>query len=204
MKICVFTDIHGNIDALKKLIKTSDFQTADLKIFLGDAVVGGKFPNECCKALLDNNCVWLMGNHDSYIANGLPAEEYNYFNSDEIAHQNHMRQIIKVEYKGIMKNLPKDYIVNVGNKKIYFTHYIWETWDNVIDCPKIPNLENISDIYRTIDADYIFYGHEHKFSHFIGKNKEYICVGSLGMVNPGHYTMIETSNNEIKIYHKKI
>ena len=78
MKACVFTDIHANLDALNKLISTNDFKNSDVKICLGDAVVMGPFPNECCKALLDNNCIWLMGNHDSYIANGLPEEVCQY------------------------------------------------------------------------------------------------------------------------------
>ncbi len=204
MKICVFTDIHGNFEALNLLMQTDDFKTADLKICLGDAVVMGPYPNECCKALLDNKCIWLMGNHDSYIANGLPEEEYKFFKPDKIAHQNYMRNFIKDEYKRIMKNLPKYYLVNIGNKKLYFTHYVWETLDNVIDNPEFPTLENISEIYKNIDADYVFYGHEHHFSHFKDAQKEYICVGSLGMVYPGHYTIIKTEDNTIKIENKTI
>lgn len=204
MKICVFTDIHGNIDALNMLMQTEDFKSADLKICLGDAVVMGSYPNECCEALLDNKCIWLMGNHDSYIANGLPEEEYKFFLPDKVAHINYMRSVIKDKYKNIMKNLPKDYMVNVENKKLYFTHYIWETWDNVVDTPEIPTIENISEIYKNIEADYIFYGHEHKFSHFKDSQKEYICVGSLGLIYPGHYTVIETEEKNIKIKHKTI
>ena len=43
MKICVFTDIHGNLDAFKLLMQTEDFKSADLKICLGDAVVMGPY-----------------------------------------------------------------------------------------------------------------------------------------------------------------
>jgi len=204
MKICVFTDIHGNLDSLHLLMQTNDFKTADLKICLGDAVVMGPYPNECCEALLKNNCVWLMGNHDSYITNGLPEEEYKFFKPDKIAHQDYMRSVIKEEFKNIMKNLLKDYSISVGNKRLYFTHYIWETEDNVIDNPEIPTLENITEIFKNIDADYIFYGHEHHFSHFKDEKKEYICIGSLGMIHPGHYSVIELDDKDIKITHKNI
>ena len=204
MKICVFTDIHGNMDAFNNLMQTTDFKTADIKICLGDAVVMGPYPNECCEALIKNNCIWLMGNHDSYIVNGLPEEEHKFFKPDKIAHQDYMRSVIKDEYKNIMKDLPKDYSINIGNKKLYFTHYIWESWDNVIDNPEVPTIENISKIFKDIEADYLFYGHEHHFSHFKDSQKEYICVGSLGMVHPGHYTIIETDNDNIKITHKNI
>lgn len=204
MKICIFTDIHGNLDAFNLLMQTEDFKTADLKICLGDAIVMGPFPNECCEALLHNNCIWLMGNHDSYIGYGLPEEEYKYFKPDKIAHQNYMRNIIKDKYKNIMKNLPKDYSIMIGDKTLYFTHYIWETENKVIDNPEIPTEENISQIFSHISADYVFYGHEHTFSHLKHNNKEYVCIGSLGMTHPGHYTIIETNEDKIKIEHKTI
>ena len=204
MKICIFTDIHANLDALNKLICTDDFKNSDVKICLGDTVVMGPFPNECCKALLDNNCIWLMGNHDSYIANGLPEEEYQSFKQDKIDHQNYMREVVEDKYKQIMKNLPKEYVINVGDKKLYFTHYIWETWDNVIDNSEIPTAENISSIFKDVDADYIFYGHEHHASHFKCNSKEFVCVGSLGMVYPGHYTIVDIDENNMQITHKTI
>ena len=204
MKICVFTDIHANLYALNKLINTDDFKNSDFRICLGDTVVMGPSPNECCKILLDNNCIWIMGNHDSYIANGLPEEEYQFFSQDKIDHQNYMRSLISENYKQVMKNLPKEHMICVGNKKLYFTHYIWETWDNVIDSPKTPTPENISNVFKEVDADYIFYGHEHHASHFKYENKEFICVGSLGMVYPGHYSIIELDEVNIKITHKTI
>jgi hypothetical protein len=83
-----------------------------------------------------------MGNHDSYIANGLPIEEYKFFKPDKIEHQNYMRNIIKEKFKEIIKTLPKDYSLDIGTKKLYFTHYIWETLDNVIDNPEIPTIES--------------------------------------------------------------
>jgi len=205
MKICVFSDIHGNYDSLKLLVDSDDFKTADVRICLGDAVVMGPFPNECIQTILDNNCIWLMGNHDSYIANGLPKEELKNFKPDKIAHKDYMRGIIKSEFKDIMKKLPKDYLLELNNNKMYFIHYVWETWDNVIDNPDIPTLEDISNIFKNIDAKYIFYGHEHNFSHFNDSHKEYICVGSLGMKYPGHYSIVDIDElGNVKITHKKI
>ena len=47
MKILVFSDVHGNLNALNALIETKDFKTADKIIFLGDVVFGASRPNEC-------------------------------------------------------------------------------------------------------------------------------------------------------------
>lgn len=202
MKICVFTDIHGNLPAFNKLMQTDDFKCADVRICLGDIVMAGPYPNECCEALLKCDCIWVLGNHDSYVANGLPEEEYNNFQSDKLAHQEYMDNLVKNKYKVIMKGLPKQHIINVGNKKLYFTHYPWESQENVIDSPKNLNLDSVSYMYKDIDADYIFYGHEHKFLHFQDDKKEYICVGSLGLDYPGHYLMINIENNYVKFEDK--
>ena len=205
MKICIFSDVHGNYDSLKLLIDSEDFKSADMRICLGDAIVMGPYPNECIKTILDNNCIWLMGNHDSYIANGLPNEELQNFKPDKIAHQNYMSNKVNEEYKKIMRDLPKEYVLELNDKRLYFTHYIWETWDNVIDNPDVPTLENISQIFEHINADYIFYGHEHTFSHFKDLKREYVCVGSLGMKYPGHYTMVDIGERgNINIIHKAI
>lgn len=205
MKICVFSDIHGNYDALKILIDSEDFKTADIRICLGDVVIMGPFPNECIQTLLDNDCIWLMGNHDSYIANGLPKEEFQNFTPEKIAHQEYMINIIKQEFKDIIKKLPKDYLLKLNNEKIYFTHYVWKAEDNVIDIPDVSTEENISKIFKNIDTRYIFYGHEHNFSHFYDSNKEYICIDSLGLKYPGHYLIIDIDEfDNVKITSKKI
>lgn len=205
MKICVFSDIHGNYDALSLLMKSDDFLCSDLRICLGDVVIMGPNPNECIKSILDNNCIWLLGNHDSYIANGLPKEELENFNEDKLEHQKYMDILVKEEYKKVMRNLPKSYVLEVNNKKLYFTHYIWETNDNVVDCPSVVSLATVSDIFNEINADYIFYGHEHDFSCFKDLKKEYICVGSLGLKHPGHYSVIDINElGDISVNHKII
>ena len=45
MKICVFSDIHGNYDSLRLLLDSEDFKNADIRICLGDIVVMGPYPN---------------------------------------------------------------------------------------------------------------------------------------------------------------
>ena len=201
MKICVFTDVHGNVDALKMLMKTNDFQQADMRIFLGDVAVMGPFGEECCKLVVESGCIWLLGNHDSYISHGLPARLN--FSESKKAHQKYIRDRISENYKELMKKLPKKYTISHNGKTLLFVHYLWEDEEMVVDNPDNPNLEKVEKIFGKLDADYIFFGHEHAFSHFKGNGKEYICVGSLGMKHPGSYSVI-TLDDEIKIEHKEI
>ena len=87
MKILLYSDVHGNKDVLERLYASPDYKTSDLRVFLGDAVMLGPYPNECLEMLFSSGDVFLMGNHDSYCAYGLPVEEYPYFKGDKIAHQ---------------------------------------------------------------------------------------------------------------------
>ena len=83
MRILVYSDVHGNKYALEELQKTQDYENADLRVFLGDAVAMCAYPNECLEKIWQCGDVFLLGNHDSYCAYGLPEEEYAYFKADK-------------------------------------------------------------------------------------------------------------------------
>lgn len=204
MKIIVFSDVHGNIESLNLLSLTNDYKTSDMKIFLGDAVIIGESPNECCEFLINQNCGWLLGNHDSYIANGLPFEERQQYSIDKIEQYNYMKKKIKNKLKKYIKSLNKFLWLELNDKKFYFTHYVWESDENVIDNPSIPTQDNIAEIFKAVKADYIFYGHEHNPSVFNSEQTKYICVGSLGVNSKGYYCVINIDNNETKIEYKTI
>ncbi len=74
MKILVYTDVHANKYALEELYKTEDYKHANLRVFLGDAIMMCPYPNECLKNIWDSGDVFILGNHDSYCAFGLPVE----------------------------------------------------------------------------------------------------------------------------------
>lgn len=70
-RICIFSDIHGNLPALKAVLKEATKQNVDSYIFLGDLVGYGPYPQECIdqvRALPKIKC--LRGNHDQMIATG--------------------------------------------------------------------------------------------------------------------------------------
>lgn len=206
MKILVYSDVHGNKYALEALQKTEDYKTADLKVFLGDAFAMCPYPNECLKAIFDSNDIFLLGNHDSYCAYGLPEEEFIYFKADKREHQTYMRNKVPQVYIEKLKTIPKDYLFEQNGKKFFFTHYLWETDRLVFDDPDDPNAptEKTAELFEKIDADYIFFGHNHSPADFSCNGKYFTCVGSLGMKYPGNYVIVEIENSIVKIERKKI
>lgn len=206
MKIIVYSDVHGNQDALNLLYSTQDYKTADMRICLGDSVMLGPHPNECLDLILNSGDIVLMGNHDSYCAYGLPVEEFPFFKQDKIAHQSYMREKTREELKEKLKSLPKEYTIEVGGKTFNFSHFIWES-DRLIaddlDTPAAPTIKT-AKMFDTIDADYIIFGHNHKPADISYNGKRFVCVGSLGMNYPGDYVVINIENNKIDIVKKKI
>uniref|UniRef100_UPI004048068B metallophosphoesterase family protein n=1 Tax=Algoriphagus sp. TaxID=1872435 RepID=UPI004048068B len=78
MKVLIFSDIHGNLPALEKVLRLE--KSSDFIISLGDVVNYGPWSNECVK-LIDSlsNVVTLMGNHDEAFVKGV------YCGTNEIA-----------------------------------------------------------------------------------------------------------------------
>lgn len=64
MKIAVFGDIHGNIDALTALLQTLDNIGVDHMVCTGDIVGYGACPGECIQLLREMGVRSVRGNHD--------------------------------------------------------------------------------------------------------------------------------------------
>ncbi len=206
MKILVYTDVHGNKYALEALQNSTDYQKADKRVFCGDAVMMCPYPNECLERIWQNGDIFLLGNHDSYCAFGLPELMQRYFKADKKEHQSYMRNKTKPEYISKLQTIPKEYSIQIQGKKFYFTHFAWETEELVRDDPDEPNEATIKTgkLFDNIDADYIIFGHNHKPAEFEYNGKHFLCVGSLGIKYPGHYAVIEIENGRVNIIHKKI
>lgn len=203
-KILVYGDVHGNIAALSALMKTKDYKTATKKIFLGDSVTMGDSSRECLEKILADTDVYLLGNHDSYVANGLPNIEQ--CSVQKISHQAYIRSQIPDELKEILKTKPKEYYLDFCGKKLYFTHYLWKDSKDVQDEleGKDRNIQNLDKKFSKINADIIFHGHDHYPAHFVGDKKEYYIVGSLGMKIPAKYIVITSIDGQINIKHKTL
>ena len=206
MKILVFTDLHGSLNSLKALINSEDYKVADKVIFLGDATIGCSRPNECIELLKEMNCICLLGNNDSYVIDHIPQVDYDELSNDKLLMIEWMIKNISKHNKETMKSWVRDCLINISDKKLYFTHYVWENYNNdinVIDTPSIKDINSRKEMFKDINADYIFFGHEHKTNYFFDDSKHYYCLGTLGLKSPGSYLVININkNNDIELEEK--
>ena len=62
MKIAVFSDVHGNLSALKAVLERIRERNADVTVFLGDIFQRGNEEFECLELLMNSGIVCLKGN----------------------------------------------------------------------------------------------------------------------------------------------
>lgn len=66
-KIALISDIHGNLEALERVLSEIEKHKPDKIICLGDIVGYGANPKECCDIVRKNCDVVIRGNHDEAI-----------------------------------------------------------------------------------------------------------------------------------------
>lgn len=64
MRYAIISDIHGNLEALKKVLRSIKIHGVDEIICLGDIVGYGSDPNACVERIMKAEIKTVVGNHD--------------------------------------------------------------------------------------------------------------------------------------------
>lgn len=73
MRLCVFSDVHGNLPALEAVLAEIEGLKPDLVVNLGDCASGPLWPAETVRLLRTGDILHVRGNHDRAL--GAPAPE---------------------------------------------------------------------------------------------------------------------------------
>ena len=77
MRIALFSDVHGNLEALEAVLADMEALRPDRVLFLGDAVGYGPDPGPCLERILDRAHAAVAGNHDWAVAGRTPLEAFH-------------------------------------------------------------------------------------------------------------------------------
>ncbi|MBR6666401.1 MAG: metallophosphoesterase family protein [Lachnospiraceae bacterium] len=122
MKIAVFSDIHGNLKALKAVLEQIKEKNVDLTVFLGDIFQGGHEEIECLELLKDSEIVCLKGNCELYMQYGVdidPDVEYLRDYYDET------RKKLTSEHMQFIREMSLFYESECNGHKIHFSHFLF-------------------------------------------------------------------------------
>lgn len=209
MKIGIISDIHSNIDALKKVFEKFKEEDVEKIICIGDVIGIGPYPEKCLDYLIENEKMFLTfvsGNHERYILNGLPKRNHNDDNASLMTDEernshywNHAR-INKKQIEFIKKLKNKD-CLKVEDKKIIVEHYPMGINGKFKKFRKIPTEEEIVELFDDKTADVYLFGHTHEKYYCEIAQRYYINPGSLGCpkgTNGANAGILEIHNKHIK------
>ena len=83
MKYGIYSDIHGNLEALQRVFESMNRMGVEKKVCLGDIVGYGPYPNECVELVAENSAIVVLGNHDSVAIGRDSSDEWNNYNAQK-------------------------------------------------------------------------------------------------------------------------
>lgn len=201
-KIAIFSDIHGNEQALKSILNDIKLKNIEKIYCLGDVIAIGPSPKECLDLIIDNNIEMVLGNHELYYLKGTEIDDE--MSENEINHQKWVKEQLNEKHRNILNMCKMKITTKIGKYNISLQHFLFNS--NANDLYPFHDLNivkngSINLIAENLDNDLTFIGHEHKAFSIQDGSKRLIDIGSSGCVkdNNTFYTILSVENNNINI-----
>ena len=201
-KLAVFSDIHGNLQALKAILKDIKEKEIEDIYCLGDVISIGTNPKECMDLIIKNNIKMELGNHDLYYIKGTVIDDE--MDDDEIAHAEWTSEQLNDKYKEYLNNCPLQIKKEIGKYKLAFQHFLFNSNKEdpyPFDDISIVKDNSIESKMELLDATITFIGHEHQAFKVESNNKKVIDIGSSGCTKDENTfcTLVSIKGNDITI-----
>ena len=204
MKIIVMTDVHANLPALRAVLDAVNEDGYDVIIHTGDAIGIGPYPGECLDLLRNTpNVRFVMGNHDSYFANGLPELRPPTMSDGEAQHHRWTHAQLEPGLKAVVARWPYSLDIEEGGTKATFLHYpLGVSGRDFLPVIRQPKPADLDDAFSSLDSPLVFYGHDHAPRDLQGRRR-YINPGSLGCSRDtvARYCSVELSRQAFTVEH---
>ena len=201
MKIAVFSDIHGNLKALREVLARIREHSPDLTVFLGDIFQRGNEETECLELLKESRIVCLKGNCELYAEHGVdvdPDVEHLRVYYDGI------REKLSEEQLDFIRKMPLFYETEVCGRKMRFSHFLFLDIDAPYPFLPLSSLKNgvFDEACRSSEIagyDLVAVGHSHR--NFVNGNV--VSVSASGLERAS-YLIIEADENAVTYEHISI
>ena len=205
MRIAIFTDIHGNLPALKSILEDINKNNIDRIICLGDIVGLGPKSKECLDLIKNNNVEMVLGNNELNIIYGTQIDKS--IEDEEKRHYDWIRENLNDDDIEFLNNCNYKIEENINGIKLLFEHFLIENDKEKLPFYSLNILKNneVNRIIKDLDYDYIFIGHEHRDFNIEEGKVHLVDMGSSGCRydNLTKYTIIDI-NSDVDINIKTI
>ena len=183
-KIAIISDIHGNLEALKVVLKDIKERKIEKIFCLGDIVAKGTHQEECVNLIKENCEIVLKGNCDDYFTSKIDRETKPEI---ELKRIDWINSKLSDESKNFLKSLPYSFEFYLSGRLVRMFHASPTKINDFIG-----NIDTLDRLYRLFlpsentvsknKADVVIYGHIHmQFMQRI-YNRTIINSGSVGNV----------------------
>ena len=181
-RIAIISDIHGNLEALKTVLKDIKERNISKIYCLGDIIAKGINAKECISLIKENCDLVLKGNCDEYFTSDIDLSIKSKQEADRIKWSKSKLTEDSAKY---LRNLPYCYEFYMSGRLVRLFHATPEKINDFVG-----NIDSIDRLYKlflpsknTISnklADIVIYGHIH--TPFIQRiyNRTIINTGSVG------------------------
>ena len=122
MKIAVFSDVHGNLNALKAALEQIKEKNADVTVFLGDIFQRGNEEFECLELLMNSGIVCLKGNCELYAEHGVNVDpDVEHLR----AYYDGVRSRLTPAQMDFIRKMPLFYVTESHGHRIHFSHFLF-------------------------------------------------------------------------------
>ena len=201
MKIAVFSDIHGNLKALRAVLHQIKGENADLTVFLGDVFQRGKEETECLDLLMQSGVICLKGNCELYVQHGVeidPDVEYlrDYYDG--------IRKKLTEEQMRFIREMPLFHEAECCGHRIFLSHFLFSDRDAAYPYYPLSSLKNglFDQACKKEDVmkyDLVVIGHCHQ--NFVKGNV--VAVSAAGLEGAS-YLLIDLDEDAVRFEHKTI
>lgn len=208
-KFAILGDIHGNLEALQRVVEDARMHGVTDFACVGDVVGYNANPSEAVDIIRDLNCMVVKGNHDHYCVNHEGLEDFHPLAAKVVEWTRNQLTPDQIDY---LRGLPMS-LVRDGFTLVHSTLDMPEKWGYVFDSLDADASFN----YQTTMA--CFHGHTHlpvcyekqeRVTRFeftrvrlvMGK-RYFINVGSVGQPRDGDpraaYVIYQTRTREVEL-----
>jgi diadenosine tetraphosphatase ApaH/serine/threonine PP2A family protein phosphatase len=182
VKYGIFSDIHGNLEALQAVLSRMDELGVERRVCLGDVVGYGPNPNECVQLVREKAHITILGNHDSVALGWEAAENFNFYARRAIEWT---REVLTDDSVAFLKSLR----YTESENGLCFVH---SSPHSPADWYYVTDLEDAADSFNFFRERICFIGHTH-FPVIVVKENEQsfrICDGLSYEPAPGERMLV--------------
>lgn len=201
-KIAIFSDIHGNLQALESILKDIDNDKFDEVICLGDIIGFGPNSKECLDLIMDSTIKMVKGNHEIYQLNESIFENLS---SIDQKHHNYVKKSLNEEEINFIDKLPMSREELIEGSLFTFCHFLLNESKDYFQSLEILSDDRIFESAKEYESDYMFVGHSHD-DFQISNGSLLTCPGSCGCRKNDEtfYTIVEVNGRSVKITKKEV